>query len=495
MPLASHGVIAATPLRRVGDALRAGGYDGEACERVQTEVSRLGRPSPSTVAGHLDEPPVLKTLLSLLALGLPVTEEDARAALGPGTDDLLRLGVLHREEGRVRAELSILPAEGFYTTRDFNSVISGRPIGADYVLGIGPATQTLASLAVRRRARLTLDLGTGQGYLALRASGHSERVIATDVNPRALSAAALSFALSGCGNITLREGSFFEPVRGEGGFDLIVSNPPFVIQPPTERVCFTAGVEGDGCMEHIVREGPGLLAEGGYLCVMGNWHHPDERAWEARPAAWAGEAGCDLWLIRSRTYTPRAYAREWIAELTSGGASAGLSLDMEAWLSYYRRLGIGAITLGAVILRRRRGKNWARAESLPLESIRGEAGPQIERVFEHQTRLLAGTDPLDLPLVVAGGGEIEQRLRPGTTGGLTATTPVLRQTAGFPMPVEINPGAIALLSRLDGKTTPRRVLEEMAAARGVEAGGLIAAARPLVEALYRQGHVREGVGG
>jgi Methylase of polypeptide chain release factors len=45
---------------------------------------------------------------------------------------------------------------------------------------------TLASLTVRRDVASALDVGTGCGVQALLAAKHAERVVATDINERAL---------------------------------------------------------------------------------------------------------------------------------------------------------------------------------------------------------------------------------------------------------------------------------------------------------------------
>ena len=76
----------------------------------------------------------------------------------------------------------------------------------------------------------TLDVGTGCGVQALHASRHSGTVVGTDVSRRALQLAGLTAALSEV-EIDLREGDLLEPVAGET-FDLVVSNPPFVIGAP-----------------------------------------------------------------------------------------------------------------------------------------------------------------------------------------------------------------------------------------------------------------------
>ena len=77
---------------------------------------------------------------------------------------------------------------------------------------------------------LARSIGPGCGIQALLAAKHSERVVATDVNPRALAFAAFNAALNGIDKIEFRLGDGFAPVEGES-FDLIVSNPPYVISP------------------------------------------------------------------------------------------------------------------------------------------------------------------------------------------------------------------------------------------------------------------------
>lgn len=62
-----------------------------------------------------------------------------------------------------------------------------------------PATtaRLLAALTVRRSIGTALDLGTGGGVQALLAARHSRRVVAVDVNPRALRYTAFNARLNG----------------------------------------------------------------------------------------------------------------------------------------------------------------------------------------------------------------------------------------------------------------------------------------------------------
>jgi len=87
-----------------------------------------------------------------------------------------------------------------------------------------------------------LDLGCGCGIQALYLATHAGRVVATDLSSRACALTQFNAALNEA-VIDVREGSLFEPVEGET-FDLIVTNPPFVITPDSVRGA--AGPPGRG---------------------------------------------------------------------------------------------------------------------------------------------------------------------------------------------------------------------------------------------------------
>jgi methylase of polypeptide subunit release factors len=77
----------------------------------------------------------------------------------------------------------------------------------------GPSL-TLSHLTVRRPVETALDVGTGNGIQAILAARHSGRVVATDVNARALDFAAFHTHLNGVDNVEFRLGSFFDPAEG-----------------------------------------------------------------------------------------------------------------------------------------------------------------------------------------------------------------------------------------------------------------------------------------
>ncbi len=88
-----------------------------------------------------------------------------------------------------------------------------------------------------------LDLGTGCGVQALLADDSYDRVVATDRNPRAAADARLAAALNRT-VLDVRTGDLLEPVAGES-FDLVVSNPPFVVGPQRRYAYRDSGLPGD----------------------------------------------------------------------------------------------------------------------------------------------------------------------------------------------------------------------------------------------------------
>ncbi|MBU6318324.1 MAG: methyltransferase [Alphaproteobacteria bacterium] len=86
----------------------------------------------------------------------------------------------------------------------------------------GPA---LARMMPNRRRRLSLDLGTGCGILALVLAQWSDHVIASDINPRALAMGDLNARLNSVDNISFVHSDLFEALEGQR-FDQIVFNAP-----------------------------------------------------------------------------------------------------------------------------------------------------------------------------------------------------------------------------------------------------------------------------
>jgi SAM-dependent methyltransferase len=168
---------------------------------------------------------MLTRLFLLLAEVDVVSADQALAPLG--VEGLERLRLVETLDGRVRATVRIVPHGRLVLASDLPGLV-----GAEHVAGIHGPSATLGHLTVRRPVARALDVATGSGIQALLAARHAERVVATDVNERALAFAAFNVAVNGVDNVELRHGSFFEPVLGER-FGLVVCNPPRSTRRPT----------------------------------------------------------------------------------------------------------------------------------------------------------------------------------------------------------------------------------------------------------------------
>ena len=88
-----------------------------------------------------------------------------------------------------------------------------------------------------------------------------DHVVATDTNPRALNLAVFNAAFNGVTNVEWRLGSLFDAVAGES-FDLIFSNPPYVISPDSQFIFRDGGRRGDALCAEIVAARAGVPERG-----------------------------------------------------------------------------------------------------------------------------------------------------------------------------------------------------------------------------------------
>jgi len=423
-------------------------------------------------------------------MGDAVARSEADAALGPlGCGPLLACGLLHEEGDTVRGEAALVPVAHLLMLRDLHGNMTGGKVRDDHVLAVGLASLAVNELTPRRRIAKALDIGTGQGIQAIAASTHAAQVVATDVNTRALNFGAMNAALAGRSNIEFRMGSFLEPVRGEEGtFDLIVSNPPFVIRPPDTVAGFSAGLSGDQAVEHLVRETPKFLAEGGFAVFLGNWHHTGEDDWALRPREWLRASGCDSWLIQFQVKTPKDYALHWIREVTES-EDADLS-ELARWTDYYDSLSIKAISFGAVIMRKRTGDNWLRQQVIPKELRRGDAGEQVLRIFQNET-LLHTRRPEDLVAMNlrATPGVISNRSQALERDGWKTSGHEIGHRQGFVMPLAVDEPLCALLAACNGSKPVSAIMTAMATKAGTnQAFAMTQGARVVVD-LLRAGYL------
>lgn len=340
--------------------------------RIDTELHER------RLAGDRSE---VATLVKLFALAAPVSVDDAAQALAPVDPEMLVQTGLAALEGDV---LRPLGRVGSYSGVVIASDVFRGPDVSSLVTGVSPVGRHVDRVTIRRPVRTALDLGTGPGIQALLAASHSERVVATDLNERAVAYTRFNAALNDVSNIDARTGNWFEPVEGER-FDLIVANPPYIVSPETGLFYRDGNLLADAVTQKLLQEAPAHLEEGGFAHVMGNWIHGRDEDWRVPVESWLAGSGCDALLLKYAGVDLVSYAAQWNVPLAAEGAEPFLGA-VDRWLDYYRREGIEAITEGLVVLRRRSGgRNWVRAIDVPGRPSK-PAGEHLLRLFEARDR-------------------------------------------------------------------------------------------------------------
>ena len=472
---------------RVREVFRSAGYTDEG-------IVGLLRSEGLTAVGAKRLPPLLRrtnggtplaTLVRLFILGVPVDVEAARAALAPMSPaEWLALGLLEAHDDGVRATVQVRCYEDLLVAWDFSLALRGvlRP---DYVMGISPSTLTLAGLTIRGPVRAALDVGTGSGFHAFLAARHSERVVAVDKNPRSVQMAHFNARLNGLDSVDVREGDLFAPVAGER-FDLIVSNPPFIISPDNSYFFLHSGMKGDEVCERIAREAPPLLEEGGYCQFLANWAVLDGEAWDARLGRWFEGSGCDAWVLRRATQAPDEYAAVWIE--TGEVDERQFAGFFDSWMAYYERERIVGIGSGLISMRKSSAHaNWFHASDGP-ELMGFPSGGDIERAFDALDMLRTHDDEmlLEARLRVAPEVRLQRVFEPGDGGWSTAST-TLKRAAGLQYEGLIDDHGALLVTRCDGQRSVRAVLDELADEVGADPATVAPAALAIVRQLVEQG--------
>ena len=131
----------------------------------------------------------------------------------------------------------------------------------------------LRQFPVRPGSR-ALDVGTGSGTVALSLAGAGAgEVWAVDVSRRAALTARLNAFLHRR-RLTVRRGDFGECAAGQGRFDLVTANPPYVpsrgaaVRARGMARAWDAGPRGRDVLDRLCAAMPELLAPGGTLLLV-----------------------------------------------------------------------------------------------------------------------------------------------------------------------------------------------------------------------------------
>lgn len=402
-------------------------------------------------------------LVRLFTLGDPVDLAEVDRALPTlRSRGAIALGLLTEEGDGVVARVDVRPYasddQHWWVASDLAEVATGSPVREDHVLGIGGASTTLAAWTNRRPVGRALDLGTGCGVQALHLGGHTDSVVVTDLSERALAFARFNAALNEC-EWDVRSGSMLEPVAGER-FDLIVSNPPFVITPRSGEVPLfeyrDGGAAGDTVVAGLVRAVGEHLEPGGVAQFLGNWEVPHGSTWTARVGAWLEGAGVDAWVVQREVQDPAEYAETWSRDGGHHAGTADFDAMYAAWLDDFASRDIESIGFGVLTLHR------PETDREPFVDLMDERGPvpaamgEVVQVgLEARVWLAEHSDEDVLDRAWKATPDVTEE-RHTLPGAADPSVIVARQGGGLGRIIRLTTVTAAYLSVADGELTPRQ---------------------------------------
>ncbi|UOQ60999.1 methyltransferase [Leucobacter rhizosphaerae] len=456
-------------------------------------------------------PSPLATLVRLWLLGETVAADALDAALPTVTAagaEALGLVATEAADGAdgadgLRAVLSLNPvtiassagSTEWWILSDLDDQLRRGPARPDHVMGVGGATRSLiaqAPLGARGAgAARALDLGTGCGIVALQLAHDTDAaIIATDISERALELARANAALNDVSDrIDFRRGSLFDPVPGER-FELILSNPPFVITPrgPGGEIYAyrDGGLTGDDLVAGVVAAAPAHLAPGGTMLCLGNWECPwgvdgldRVRGWIA-PSAERTERVAG-WVIERDRVDPVQYAETWARDGGSRPGTPEFEERLGHWLDDFDARRIVAVGLGAIRLHRL--PDGAPRDVWHAERAGGAmsagAGDELQAAFLAAVRVDGCTDREMLETHwVLGRGVTEERAHDPGSEAPRALTLVTER--GIARRITADPLLAAAVGASDGDLTLGQIADALATILDVDAD---AAAEALVSGV------------
>ena len=477
--------------------LEAAGFtvDGIAEALGPVANAALGREQmlPADLATRAAGSPVA-TLVRLFTLGRPVAADAVSPAFPrTGLDGLERLGLVRVAEGMARATCDLHPhadeTHAWWLASDLSELATGSTLAPDHVLGVGGASTTLAAWTPRPPVATALDMGTGCGIQALHLSSHADSIVATDLSERALAFARFNAALNRL-DLDLRAGSLFEPVAGQR-FQLIVSNPPFVITPRVSDVPLfeyrDGGMAGDALVEAVVRGIGQHLEPGGIGQFLGNWEVAEGADWRERVRGWLEGTGLDAWVIQRDVQDPAQYAELWARDGGHLPGTPGYESLYAAWLADFAARGVASVGFGVVTVQRPATDRdtWVELveEAGPVSS---PMGPAILAGVRARTWLAEHGDYGVLSTAWRCAEDVteERHSRPGAQD---PSVIVVRQGTGLRRGVRVDTVMAAFVSVCDGDLTAGQALGAIAALLDLDVAQVQLEALPAIRELIADG--------
>jgi methylase of polypeptide subunit release factors len=326
--------------------------------------------------------------MRMLMLDDAVTFQEAELALGKILlDKLIEAGlVLSREDRKLVSPFRMVVGNGLYILCD------DLVIGEDAVMGAGDTTNTLCQASYPRRSiENMLDLGCGAGSCALLFAHMATRVLATDINPRAIALSRLNATMNGISNIDFRVGDLFDPLEGET-FDLIVSQPPYCALPcGVERRAFLhGGVRGDELPLKVLSQVARHLRPGGRAILLVEWPEIQGQSIEERIASAVPSNDANILILKYPTRGLDDFCTRYAA---IDYPDLGTEFERSAILrrEHLESLAVCGLTQTVIVVQRNSaGLRWSGTFEIPAQDADWVTSARIDKLVAARDLLAAG---------------------------------------------------------------------------------------------------------
>lgn len=428
--------------------LAASGYDETAIR------DRLAVPSTSPLppVGHalslariaLGEQDRQNVLIRLLLLGQEIPTSETPQLPAELVNMLTSANVVKRSDEILRPLVRLTPFHDLLLATDHRNEESDK-VKFDAVENPHRPTEVLARLVPREFVDRSLDIGTGSGVHALQLASHSNTVVGVDISPRAVAFAEFNTALNGITNARFAIADVVNGLDTAEPFNLIVSNPPYLISPETSVVYRDGPPESAHVGTRVLTEAPDLLTQDGLLVCLTSWGVSDRSDPVREIRSIAHRAGCNavtfVYAIRSGPEDALRW-NEYLRETDQIHHTA------RRWVDFYRQHGIRELAYGIVIFTPAHGQQpWFRAERVTLQGQEFDQG-QLRDITSALDRVHCGHIPKDLR--PHPGHEIESVGKIGKDGSPIFREQVLCSTRGIRFAVDCGP---QLMNTITGGTT------------------------------------------
>ncbi len=248
---------------------------------------------------------------------------------------------------------------------------------------------------------------------------------------------------------------------GEDTYDLIVSNPPFVISPGARLTYRDGGMGGDDLCRTLVQGAGERLNDGGYAQFLANWQHVDGEEWQERLRSWV-PAGCDAWIVQREVQDVTQYAELWLRDSGDHRTDpAEYAARYDAWLDEFEARKTRGVGFGWITLR----KSGAENPSITIEEwphpVEQPLGPVVRAHFERQDYLRTHDDAALLAGHFKLADEIVQE-QIGLPGAEDPEYVVLRQNRGMRRATKVDTVGAGFAGVSDGSLSAGRILDAIA---------------------------------